>query len=128
MKLSSMRYQTLSTFTEFKRNKEKTDNEVNDKDISVKSFPCLTTLIMFRPLMCIGFLFWGRPKSRRRKRTKEKKRERAKAKMQRIMKASSQEGMRLRKRSSRMTRMMARMRAKCRNNGTEVYFIQKYIS
>ena len=34
MKLSSMRYQTSSTFTEFKRNKEKTENEVNDKDIS----------------------------------------------------------------------------------------------
>ena len=34
MKLSSMRYQTFSTFTEFRRNKEKTENEVNDKDIS----------------------------------------------------------------------------------------------
>ena len=33
MKLSSMRYQTLSTFTDFKRNEEKTDNEVNYKDI-----------------------------------------------------------------------------------------------
>ena len=66
-------------------------------------------------------LFWGRPKARRRKRAKEKKRERAKAQMQRIMKASNQEGMRLRKRSSRMTRMMARMRAKYEKDQTEVF-------
>ena len=118
MKLSSMRYQTLSTFTEFKRNKEKTDNEVN---ISVKSFPCFTTLIMFRPLIGIGSLFWGRPKARRRKRAKEKKRATAKAKTQRIMKASTEERMRFRTRSRRMTRMMARMRAKCENNGAEVF-------
>ena len=34
MKLSSMRYQTSSTFTEFRKNKEKTENEVNDKEVS----------------------------------------------------------------------------------------------
>ena len=71
--------------------------------------------------MCIGSLFWGRSKARRRKRAKEKKRERAKAKMQRIMKASTQERMRLRTRSKRMTRMIARMRAKCEKDGAEVF-------
>ena len=34
MKLKSKRYQTSSTFTESKRNKEKSENEVNDKYIS----------------------------------------------------------------------------------------------
>ena len=33
-KLSSMRYGTYSTFTEFNIRKEKLGNEVNDKDIS----------------------------------------------------------------------------------------------
>ena len=76
---------------------------------------------MFRPLICIGSLSWGRPKARRRKRAKQKKRERAKAKMQRITKASTEERMRLRMRSSRMARMMARMRAKWENDGAEVF-------
>ena len=87
--------------------------------------------------MCIGSLFWGRPKARRRKRAKEKKRERAKAKMQRIMKASNQEKMMLRTRSRRMTKMIARMRAKCENDGAEVlihiyltkmYFMRYYVA
>ena len=71
--------------------------------------------------MCIGSLNWGRPKARRRKRAKEKKINRAKAKMERIMKASTQERMRLRTRSMRMTRMVARMRAKCEKDGAEVF-------
>ena len=35
IKLSLMRYQTLSTITEFKRNKEKTENEVNEEKIHI---------------------------------------------------------------------------------------------
>ena len=35
IKLGSMRYQTLSTITEFKRNTEKTENEVNEEKIHI---------------------------------------------------------------------------------------------
>ena len=77
--------------------------------------------------MVKGSLCWGRPRARKRKRAKEKE---AKAKTQRTMKASTQERMRLRTRSRRMTRMIARMRAKCEKDGAEVFIhvLQNYIS
>ena len=87
--------------------------------------------------MCSGSLVFGRPKARSRKRAKQKKSERAKAKTQKIMEASTQERMRLRTRSRRMARMIARMRAKCENDGAEViihiylitiYFMRYYIT
>ena len=67
---------------------------------------------VFRPLVCKGTLFWARSRARRRKRAKQKERERAKAKTERIRRAVIQERMRLRERSRRMARMIARMRAK----------------
>ena len=72
--------------------------------------------------MCKGTLSWARSKTRRRKRAKEKEIERAKAKTESLRSADIQERMRFSERSSRMAKMMARMRAKWE---TEV-FIHSY--
>ena len=61
----------------------------------------------------------GRAKARKRKRVKEKERERAKAKVQRILRASLQETVRLRRKSTRMARMISRMRARWGSNEDE---------
>ena len=78
--------------------------------------------------MCKGTLFWARAKARKRKRAKEKERLRAKAKMEKILRAAMEETRRLRKESSRMAKMMARIRAKCEKEQPEVFIHVMYIS
>ena len=73
----------------------------------------------YRPLIVKGFLCWGRPTARKRRRAKEREKKRAEAKMLRVLKEFIWERIRLGEMSRRRDRMITKMKSKLRSKGEE---------